>query len=108
MSSVTALRGEAAQQARSLYRQLLRQSTQFAAYNFRDYAHRRTRDSFRENAGETDLRRVQEMLQRGLKELQLLKRQAVISQFYKSDALVVEASQNAGKHIGEKGDVIRQ
>lgn len=55
------------------YRQLLRQSDQFAAYNFREYAKRRTRDAFREHRNEQDPRRVQELIQKGLKELQMLK-----------------------------------
>lgn len=55
------------------YRSLLRQGNQFAAYNFREYAKRRTRDSFREHQKETDDRRIQELVQTGLKELQMLK-----------------------------------
>lgn len=55
------------------YRQLLRQGNQFAAYNFREYAKRRTRDAFRENKNVEDPRRVQELVQKGLKELQMLK-----------------------------------
>ncbi len=55
------------------YRSLLRQSNQFAAYNFREYARRRTRDSFRENQGITEESRIQELMQKGQKELQMLK-----------------------------------
>jgi hypothetical protein len=62
-----------AYEVRSLYRSLLRQSRQFAAYNFREYAKRRTRDAFREHSAETDARRIQEFMQKGLKELQMLK-----------------------------------
>lgn len=58
---------------RSLYRSLLRQSNQFASYNFRMYARRRTRDAFHENQSVTDSRRIQELVQKGLKELQVLK-----------------------------------
>ena len=57
----------------SQYRQLLRQSQQFTAYNFREYARRRTRDAFREHSSAKDPREVQELLQKGLKELQSLK-----------------------------------
>lgn len=57
----------------SQYRQLLRQSEQFTAYNFREYAKRRTRDAFREHKGEQDQRKVQELIQKGLNELQVLK-----------------------------------
>lgn len=55
------------------YRQLLRQGNQFAAYNFREYAKRRTRDAFREHRNVEDSRRIQELLQKGLKDLQMLK-----------------------------------
>jgi len=55
------------------YRSLLRQSRQFASYNFREYAKRRTRDSFHEHQKETDERKIQELMQQGLKELQVLK-----------------------------------
>lgn len=55
------------------YRSLLRQGGQFAAYNFREYAKRRTRDSFREHQNETEERQIQELVQKGLKELQMLK-----------------------------------
>jgi LYR motif-containing protein 4 len=58
---------------RSLFRSLLRQSSQFANYNFREYAKRRTRDAFREHQKESDTRAVQELMQKGLKELQILK-----------------------------------
>jgi hypothetical protein len=57
----------------SQYRQLLRQGEQFAAYNFREYAKRRTRDSFREHQNVKEERKVQELMQSGLKELQMLK-----------------------------------
>ncbi|KAL8976308.1 MAG: hypothetical protein Q9205_007655, partial [Flavoplaca limonia] len=71
--SMTALKGDTAFQARSLFRSLLRQSSQFAAYNFREYAKRRTRDAFQEHRAETDEGKVQELMQKGLKELQALK-----------------------------------
>jgi hypothetical protein len=62
-----------AYEARSLFRSLMRQSSQFAAYNFREYAKRRTRDAFREASVESDDRKVQELMQKGLKELQAMK-----------------------------------
>jgi hypothetical protein len=62
-----------AYEARSLFRSLMRQGNQFAAYNFREYARRRTRDAFRAASVESDERKVQELIQKGLKELQILK-----------------------------------
>jgi hypothetical protein len=55
------------------YRSLLRQGGQFASYNFREYAKRRTRDAFRDYQKESEERRIQELMQKGLKELQMLK-----------------------------------
>lgn len=46
---------------------------QFAAYNFREYAKRRTRDAFREHQKVEDPRQVQELIQKGIKELEKLK-----------------------------------
>ena len=87
---------------RSLYRSLLRQSSQFANYNFRNYARRRTRDAFREHQQETDSRRVQEFMQKGIQELQMLKRQTVVSQFFQLDRLVVEGGKKVSTIRGRK------
>jgi hypothetical protein len=57
----------------SQYRSLLRQANQFASYNFREYAKRRTRDAFRENKDEIDERKVRDLLQKGLTELEVMK-----------------------------------
>lgn len=73
VSAVTAAADTSAYSVRSLFRSLLRQSSQFANYNFRTYARRRTRDAFREYQNETDQRRVQELMQKGIQELQVLK-----------------------------------
>ncbi|KAH8126493.1 hypothetical protein ACSS6W_010886 [Trichoderma asperelloides] len=107
MSLVGTLRGDLPQQTRSLYRQLLRQSKEFSSYNFREYARRRTRDAFRENIAVEDPRKIQELIQKGLKELQTMKRQTVIGQFYKLDRLVVEGGQS-GRETGRSGEILRQ
>ncbi|KJZ75850.1 hypothetical protein HIM_04674 [Hirsutella minnesotensis 3608] len=107
MSAVGALRGDMPQQVRSLYRQLLRQGGQFTAYNFREYAKRRTRDAFREHEAVQDQRQIQELIQSGLKELQVMKRQTVIGQFYQLDRLVVEGG-ISGRDSRENGEVVRQ
>ncbi|KAL5611467.1 hypothetical protein BROUX41_000931 [Berkeleyomyces rouxiae] len=90
MSITQALRGDSAQQARALYRQLLRAGDQFSSYNFREYARRRTQAAFRENAAQTDSRRIQELMQKGLQELQVMQRQTSIGKFFQTDRLVVE------------------
>ncbi|KAL1995515.1 hypothetical protein VTN49DRAFT_1702 [Thermomyces lanuginosus] len=88
------------------FRSLLRQSAQFPNYNFREYAKRRTRDAFRARQHETEERKIQEYIQEGLKNLRMLKRQTVVSQFYQLEKLVVEG-QKTGKETGNKGDRIR-
>ncbi|KAG9687960.1 hypothetical protein KCU95_g10743, partial [Aureobasidium melanogenum] len=92
---------------RSLYRKLLRQGNQFAAYNFREYATRRTKDAFRQHMSESDSSKIQELLERGNKELQMLKRQTVVSQFFQLDRLVVEGGKT-GKQTGSRNDIVRQ
>lgn len=69
---------QCAMQVRSLYRQLLRQSKQFAAYNFREYATRRTRDAFRDNKVVAEEGKMQELIAKGQKELQMLKASGVV------------------------------
>ncbi|KAL4805501.1 hypothetical protein BDV18DRAFT_141084 [Aspergillus unguis] len=105
--SVSALSRDTAFQARSLFRSLLRQSSQFSNYNFREYALRRTKDAFREHQHEAEDRKVQELIQEGLQSLRMMKRQTVISQFYQLDRLVVEG-QKTGKETGQEGGIVRQ
>jgi len=90
----------------SLYRNLLRTGGNFTQYGFREYAKRRTRDAFREHKMETDQDRIQELVSRGIAELQSMKRQTVIGQMYNMDKLVVEGGK-AGKQIGKSGDRMR-
>ncbi|EGD86178.2 LYR motif-containing protein [Trichophyton mentagrophytes] len=105
--SVQSVSSNSAFQARSLFRSLLRQANQFSAYNFREYARRRTIDAFREHQHETEERKIQELMQKGLANLQMMKRQTVISQFYQLDRLVVEG-QKTGKETGDHGSIVRQ
>ncbi|KXJ94205.1 hypothetical protein Micbo1qcDRAFT_159249 [Microdochium bolleyi] len=107
MSLVSALKGDLPQQARSLYRQLLRSGAQFQSYNFKDYAQRRTRDAFRENQHVEDPRAIQDLIQKGLKELQVVQRQTTIGHFFQIDRLVVEGGMQ-GKEKGKSGEITRQ
>ncbi|EON67707.1 hypothetical protein W97_06850 [Coniosporium apollinis CBS 100218] len=104
---MTAAHGDMAYQVRSLYRALNRAARQFAAYNFRDYAKRRTRDAFRENKNVADEGRIRELMSKGEKELKMMKRQTVISQFFQLDRLVVEGGKE-GRQTGRRNDIIRQ
>lgn len=76
----------------------MRQGEQFTAYNFREYAKRRTRDAFHEHKAEQDSRKVQELIQKGLKELQAMKvragrRQCSAISFEMANALEYSAKQ---------------
>ncbi|KAG5518719.1 hypothetical protein PMAC_002688 [Pneumocystis sp. 'macacae'] len=74
----------------SLYRALLRSSNQLKNYGFREYAIRRTKDAFRAHKNETNKEKIQELWQKGLRELQVLRRQALINYMYQSELLVIE------------------
>ncbi|TLS23626.1 uncharacterized protein PpBr36_05662 [Pyricularia pennisetigena] len=100
-------KGQPAQKVKSLYRQLLRQSNQFPAYNFREYARRRTRDAFRDSKDVKDAGRIEELYQQGLKDLQIMKRQTVLGQFYQHDRLVIENG-ISGKETGDGNKIVRE
>ncbi|XP_065090996.1 LYR motif-containing protein 4 [Ochlerotatus camptorhynchus] len=74
----------------SLYRQLLRESQKFSSYNFRNYALRRIRDAFRGNKALTDSVKIQSEMEFARKNLDTIKRQALISQMFRTDKLVIE------------------
>jgi len=84
-------------EARSLYRKLLRYSNRFADYNFREYSKRRTQDAFREHRGKADEGMMRELLDKGWKDVRMLERQSVISQFYQLDKLVVEGAKKGAR-----------
>ncbi|KAK9491050.1 complex 1 protein-domain-containing protein [Lipomyces doorenjongii] len=97
MSSSVSTSSHTSQAVLSLYRSLLRTSRKFEAYNFREYAVRRTRDGFRIHKDETDPRMIEILLKQGEEQLALLQRQTAISQMYKFDKVVVEAAPK--KHV---------
>lgn len=74
----------------SLYRKLLRQSNLFDAFNYRMYAIRKVRDSFKQKMVLGDPQKIQEEYKRGLDSLEMLKRQTAISTMYSAPKLVVE------------------
>ncbi|ORZ25887.1 hypothetical protein BCR42DRAFT_401147 [Absidia repens] len=78
-------------EALSLYRGLLRHGNRFSSYNFRAYAIRRSKDAFRAHQNETDPAVIAQLLKKGESDLQVVKRQAAISNLYTTgDHLVVE------------------
>jgi hypothetical protein len=77
----------------SLYHSLLKNAHKFHNYNFREFAKRRIIREFRMNRSVTDSKIVDEKYQSGLKELEVLKRQVIISSLYPEAPSVIEAYQ---------------
>ncbi|KAF4520678.1 hypothetical protein B566_EDAN006354 [Ephemera danica] len=73
-----------------LYKALLRESQKFEGYNFRNYALRRIRDAFKDNAQLSDSVKLKEEYQYGLQQLDVIKRQVIVGNLYKADKLVIE------------------
>ncbi|XP_059618894.1 LYR motif-containing protein 4 [Phlebotomus argentipes] len=74
----------------SLYKTLLRESQRFSSYNYREYARRRIRDAFRDNKTLSDAESIKNQLKFANENLQVIRRQALIGDLYKSDKLVIE------------------
>ncbi|XP_013772311.1 LYR motif-containing protein 4-like [Limulus polyphemus] len=74
-----------------LYKKMLRESISFSNYSYRTYALRRIKDAFRENKGESDPGKIKDLIMYGVHNLEIIKRQVVISQLYKTPELIVEA-----------------
>jgi hypothetical protein len=74
----------------SLYKNLLKNGKKFADYNYREYTLRRTKEDFRKYKNETDKAKLDQLHKEGLESLQLVKRQATISQMYKSQQSFME------------------
>ncbi|XP_033626453.1 LYR motif-containing protein 4-like [Asterias rubens] len=74
----------------TLYRQMLKESHKFTGYNYREYALRRTKDAFRENKTLTDEVEIKAFIQKAEKNLEIMKRQVVLSQLYTDPRLVIE------------------
>ncbi len=78
----------------SLYKQLVREGSRFTTYNFREYAKRRIRDEFKENKQLTDGKKIDELIHKGKRELEGLRRQTVISNMYHQKPLIIETKGN--------------
>jgi hypothetical protein len=86
-------------EALKLYRDLLRYSTRIAGYNFRQYAIRRSRDGFLSNRNLTDPAEIKAEIAKGYEQLEVLRRQSIISQMYRGDQLVVETLSRPTKRL---------
>ncbi|KAH7337469.1 hypothetical protein B0J17DRAFT_706871 [Rhizoctonia solani] len=74
----------------SLYGAMLRTSRSFSSYNFRNYFLRRTRTQFHEHVNEKDPAQIRTFYDTGLRELEVLKRCAIVNRLYEGPRLVVE------------------
>lgn len=77
-------------QVLGLYKQMLEKASKFDNYNFREYAKRKVRDSFKQHRGEQDSSTIDNLYKSGVSELAIMARQSAISQMFTSDKLVVE------------------
>lgn len=78
------------QETLKLYMMLLREAKQFTNYNFRNYAIRKIRDSFRENKHVSNPESIQTLLNEAYENLKIIRRQVTIGQLYTVDKLVIE------------------
>ncbi|XP_044745606.1 LYR motif-containing protein 4 [Coccinella septempunctata] len=74
----------------SLYKTLLREASKFSSYNFRNYALRRIKDSFKENKNLNNEESIESHLSEARKNLEIIKRQVLIGRMYDTDKLVIE------------------
>ena len=74
-----------------LYRSLLRAAGGFTNYNFREYAVRSVRDRFRANVALADSEAIDLALHEGRRQLEVVKRQSVVSQMFPQDKHAMES-----------------
>ncbi|KIM27799.1 hypothetical protein M408DRAFT_329750 [Serendipita vermifera MAFF 305830] len=86
--------GPAREALQALYQNTLRTSQSFASYNFRSYFVQRTNDAFRAANAEQDPSKLKEFMDEKTKELEVLKRSAIINQMYGGRKLVVETPED--------------
>ena len=69
-------------QVRALLRALLREAKKFPNYNVRSYALRRIKEGFRETQHEADPGRIHAAYEDGAKQVEVVKRQALVYGMY--------------------------
>ncbi|VDB83165.1 unnamed protein product [Peniophora sp. CBMAI 1063] len=74
----------------SLYSATLHTANSFSSYNFREYFLRRTKSTFRQFQEESDPERLKAMYSDAKKDLQVLKRSAIVNRLYGGWKLAVE------------------
>ncbi|KAG8037385.1 hypothetical protein G9C98_005595 [Cotesia typhae] len=79
-----------------LYRNLIRESKKWSSYNYREYALRKVRHEFQESKTLQDDKLIADCYKKGLENLEIIKRQVVLSNLYGTRPLVIETRQQAG------------
>ncbi|CAJ0605173.1 unnamed protein product [Cylicocyclus nassatus] len=74
----------------NLYKNLEREAAKFPQYNYRVFFQRRIREHFEANRGVSDPVAQRKLLEKGQKELEVIRRQVVISQLYPHNRTVIE------------------
>ncbi|XP_041717956.1 LYR motif-containing protein 4 [Coregonus clupeaformis] len=77
-------------QVLSLYRILMKESKKFPSYNYRTYALRRVQDAFRANRSVEDPKMVEQLLNQGRDNLDIIRRQVAIGKMYPTQKTIVE------------------
>jgi hypothetical protein len=81
-----------------LYKQLLKESSKFNTYNFREFALRRVREDFRRNKSVADSQQVNQLISKAQESLELIKRQASLSLMFPHPHFAVEDFEASHKH----------
>lgn len=79
------------QQVLRLYKELLRESSNFKSYYYKNYFTRKIKSQFRQHLT-ADEEKSKELLQKSQRMLDMLKRQTLISNSYDESRLVIEDS----------------
>nr|XP_015913545.1 LYR motif-containing protein 4 [Parasteatoda tepidariorum] len=79
-----------------LYKNLLREAGKFSSYMYRTYSLRRIKDAFKDYKDVTDQEKLADLITYGKSNLEIIKRQVIISQLFKDPENVIE------KHLKDK------
>ncbi|XP_006617453.1 protein bcn92 [Apis dorsata] len=74
----------------NLYRNLIRETKKWNLYNFRMYTLRKIRYEFQQNKTVQDKKKINEYYNKGLENLEIIKRQVIIGNLYTFKPLIIE------------------
>ncbi|TFK29521.1 hypothetical protein FA15DRAFT_664066 [Coprinopsis marcescibilis] len=86
-----------------LYHNMLRSSSSFSSYNFRNYFVEKTQETFRQIQSETDPNKVRDLYSQAVKDSTVLRRSSIVNQLYGGWKLAVEV-QKAPEEAMERGN----